>query len=198
LLERLKPKLKQKPWRIMAIVVGVVVVAGSVGGVALWNYHDQPQFCSTFCHIMEPYVASWLDSDFSAHAHGEEEIACLDCHEPTIEEQLQEVKAYVTGDYVIPLEERKFSQEWCLRCHEHASYADLAERTKDYTIDGELQNPHDPHAGVETVSHEPYNCSNCHKMHRESPGVDFCYECHHEGGFISCQGSDCHEAGEGF
>jgi hypothetical protein len=198
LQERQKPKRKRKLWRIVAIVAGVILVAGIVGGALLWNYHKKPQFCSTFCHIMQPYVVSWNGSDLSAHAHGQAGITCLDCHEPTIQEQVQEVVAYVKQDYATPLAEPKFSQEWCLRCHDHDSYADLAERTKDYTIDGELQNPHDPHAGVETVSHKPYDCSNCHKVHKESPGVDFCYECHHDGGFISCQGSDCHEAGEGF
>jgi CheY-like chemotaxis protein len=35
-----------------------------------------------------------------------------------------------------PLQDREFPKEWCFRCHEHGSYEQLIELTKDYTVDG--------------------------------------------------------------
>ena len=145
------------------VIVGIAVVVIIIAGVALWNYHKQPQFCAT-CHIMQPYLESWESPPYLAHAHAEENIACLDCHEPTIGQQVQEGIKFVTGDYEIPLEERRFDKEWCLRCHEHGSYEELIQRTEELE-----RNPHDSHYGE-------MECRICHKMHRAS--VDYCAQCH--------------------
>jgi hypothetical protein len=198
LKEEKKPRISRKVWVTLGVVAGVIAVVAIGGGVALWNYHEEPAFCSTFCHIMGPYVDSWTDSDLLANAHAEADVTCLDCHEPTLDEQIQEVIVYVQGDYSVPLPELRTSKDWCFRCHEHEAYAEVAELTKDYTIDGELHNPHDPHADVVSVTTEDFECRNCHSMHKESVGVEFCYECHHERTFTSCQGSDCHVENEGF
>jgi cytochrome c nitrite reductase small subunit len=147
-------------WVIVGVVVGVIVV---VAGVALWNYHEQPQFCAT-CHIMQPYLESWQSSPFLAQAHAEESVTCLECHEPTIQQQVDELVKFVTNDYETPLEEREFDQEWCLRCHEHGSYEELIQRTEELE-----PNPHDSHYGE-------VECSVCHKVHRESE--DYCAQCH--------------------
>ena len=134
-----------------------------IAGVGFWNYHEQPRFYAT-CHIMQPYLESWESFPFLAHAHAEENVTCLECHEPTIQQQVDELIKFVTKDYENPLKERKFDQEWCLRCHEHGSYEELIERTKDLT-----RNPHDSHYGE-------MECRICHKVHRASE--DYCAQCH--------------------
>lgn len=184
-----------KKWILPVALVGAIVVA--VAGVALWEFHEEPQFCSTFCHMMEPYVASWNGSDSMAHAHGQAGVTCLHCHEPTIQEQLQELAIFVSGDYQLPLNERQFEIAWCLRCHEHDSYLSVAERTRDYTVSGIVVNPHqrtvdfdnllNPHA----TGKGEIECQECHKAHRESPGIEYCYGCHHCGQFTGCE--ECHQ-----
>jgi cytochrome c nitrite reductase small subunit len=150
---------------ILGVLVGAVVIGG-VGAVGLWQYHEQPQFCAT-CHLMEPYLQSWQASDYGAYAHAVEGVACLDCHEPTLEQQVDELVVYMQGDFTVPLEEREFSADFCLDCHEaneHTSYDEVIQLTADLEL-----NPHDSHLGE-------LNCETCHKMHRASE--DYCADCH--------------------
>lgn len=84
------------------LIVGIAAVVIVIAGVALWNYHEQPQFCAT-CHIMQPYLESWESPSLLAHAHAEENITCLERHEPTIQQQVQEVGEFATKDYKAPL-----------------------------------------------------------------------------------------------
>ena len=149
--------------RKIGIIAGIVLVVIAAAGVALWNYHEQPQFCA-LCHIMKPYLESWNGSDMLAHVHAEADVACLDCHEPTMKEQIAELTAFVTGDYQQPLRERRFgTKEWCLGCHEE-TYPDLVVLTAERE-----RNPHDSHWGE-------MDCRICHKVHRES--VLYCTQCH--------------------
>ncbi len=149
--------------KIITIALAAVVVIGGVGGVGLWKYHERPEFCAT-CHIMEPYLESWEESEYGAHAHGVEGVACLDCHEPTIEQQVNELVVYMQGDYEIPLEELEYSEEECFECHELEGYEELIELTADLEL-----NPHDSHLGE-------LDCQLCHSMHEVS--VDYCARCH--------------------
>lgn len=151
-------------WAVVGVALAVLVVAAGVG---LWEYHKKPQFCGT-CHIMKPYVESWVSSDLLARVHAENDIACLDCHESNLKQQVEEVIAYVTGDYKVPLRERTMLKEECLSCHEHGSYAELAELTRDRE-DLNNRNPHDSHWGE-------LECHICHNMHR--PSVLYCAQCH--------------------
>ena len=68
------------------LIAGIAAVVIVIAGVALWNYHEQPQFCA-ICHIMQPYLESWESPPLLAQAHAEENITCLECHEPTIQQQ---------------------------------------------------------------------------------------------------------------
>jgi hypothetical protein len=151
---------------VIAVLLGVVVIGG-VGAVGFWQYHEQPEFCAT-CHIMEPYLESWEESDYGAHAHAQYDIACLDCHEPTLEQQIDELIVYVQGDYEIPLGELKYPKESCYGCHEHGSYEQIVEMTAhlEEEVGG---NPHNSHYGE-------MECRLCHKMHEESE--DYCSQCH--------------------
>ena len=145
------------------VIVGVVVVVVIIAGVALWNYHEQPQFCA-ICHIMQPYLDSWESPPLLAYAHAEDNVTCLECHEPTIQQQVDEGIKFVKNDYENPLEERTFDHEWCFRCHEHASYEDVTQRTEELEL-----NPHESHYGE-------MECGICHKVHRASE--DYCAQCH--------------------
>jgi len=73
------------------------VVLGGVGAVGFWQYHEQPQFCAT-SHIMEPYLESWQKSDYGAYVHAIEDVTCLECHVPTVEQQVHELVVYMQGD----------------------------------------------------------------------------------------------------
>ncbi len=193
--EQVQRSGRSKKWILPVGIVAVILLFAA--GAALWKFHEEPRFCSTFCHIMEPYVASWNGPDSMAHAHGQAGVTCLHCHEPTIPEQIQELTIYVLGDYQIPLSERGFEVDWCVRCHEHDSYQSIATRTQDYAVGGVVVNPHgrtvdfdnllDPHA----TGQGQIECQECHKAHRESPGIEYCYGCHHCGQFTGCE--ECHQ-----
>lgn len=177
--------LKKPKKRTLLISVGVIAVIIAAGGIALWTYHGNPQFCG-ICHIMDPYVESWESPPLLANAHAEYDLTCLDCHPFSLGQSVSEVVSFVRGDYEQPLQQRSQPKEWCLACHEHGSYAELVERTEDYEIDGEKHNPHHPHA-----ENEEYECHRCHDMHKEQSLTSYCYSCHHEGGLVTCD--DCHE-----
>jgi hypothetical protein len=151
----------------LIVVLLAVVVLGGVGAVGFWQQHEKPEFCGT-CHIMDPYLEAWQASDFGANAHAEHDIACLDCHEPTLEQQIDELMVYIQGDYEVPLEGLDYPKESCLECHEHGSYEEIAEKTA--YLAGEVgANPHGSHYGQ-------LECRLCHKMHQESE--DYCAQCH--------------------
>jgi cytochrome c nitrite reductase small subunit len=145
------------------IILGAVAVVIIVAGVAAWEYHEQPQFCG-LCHIMDPYLASWESSNLLAEAHADADVNCLECHEPTVQQQVEELVKFVKDDYQDPLVERKFDKQWCFRCHEHGSYEQVVQLTSDLD-----PNPHDSY-------HGELECNVCHKVHRESE--DYCAQCH--------------------
>jgi len=147
--------------------------------------------CGGACHTMEPYVDSLQDADLLAYAHAQEGLVCQDCHEAAV---LEEVHEGTTDPNVTELKPRMFPDEFCFDCHvpnEHTSYEEIVARTEDYTVNDEKVNPHDPHAGVERSDIEQTECSRCHQMHKESRGINYCYNaCHHERNFENCNA--CH------
>lgn len=184
------PKRKKK-W---PIVVGVVVAVLIAAGAGFWVWHEQPSFCNAICHTpMDPYNATFdqaLDSEgvdkwgntventssMLCVTHAAEGLACLDCHVPTLGEQISEGMNWISGNYVYPLEERdleelveargiKDSDEFCLNeaCHSQTR-EDLAAATADMK--------RNPHVG----QHGKVACSECHKAHRSS--VMYCSQCH--------------------
>jgi len=151
---------------VIAVLLGVVVIGG-VGAAGFWQYHEQPQFCAT-CHVMDPYLESWQASEYGAAAHAEKDVACLDCHEPTLQQQMDELMVYIQGDYEVPLKDLKYPKESCYQCHQHDSHEGIVEMTAD--LEEEVgANPHASHYGE-------MECRMCHKMHEESE--DYCAQCH--------------------
>lgn len=186
-------KAKRGPRRdiVVAVVAVVVLVAAGTG---LWTWHEQSSFCGAICHTpmmgyldtfetdsSEPTMDKWGNevsdaSSMLAVTHARLGKTCLDCHEPTLGEQVTEGVSWVTGGYSFPLDERttedlteatdKDSDEFCLNdsCH-NLTREDLVELTADRG----LYNPHLSH-------HEELDCGTCHKAHRAS--VLACSQCH--------------------
>lgn len=193
-----KPKKKsRKP--VVASVVAVIVVAAVAGGLA---WHEQPSFCNAICHVsMDAYLPTyeaqpgkaatdkWGNtvsnaSSMLAATHREAGKTCLDCHVPTLSEQLTEGAEWVTGNYTVvstanenswALEERNASElteargidgeKFCLNesCH-NITKEELTKKTSNMT-----RNPH-------SWQHSQYTCTDCHKSHRAS--VMICSKCH--------------------
>ncbi len=192
--EEAAPKKKGKKW---PIVVGVVVVVLIAAGAGFFVWHEQPSFCNAICHTpMDPYlptyeaepgqpaVDKWGNEVKNASAmlaadHRTQGKTCMNCHVPTLGEQMSEGMAWVSGNYYSPLEERDLDQlvearglansdEFCLNesCH-NLTRDDLIAATKDL---GQY-NPH-------VAQHGERACSDCHKAHRAS--VNVCTQCHSE------------------
>lgn len=187
-----KPKKKKKWPIVLAIILGVLVLAG-VGG---WVWHEQPSFCAAICHSpMDPYLETYdqaagvagIDKygrevsntdSMLAVTHAAAGVTCLDCHTANLDQQIEEGKTWLAGDFQDPLKERRLkdlvlatgieADDFCLRegCHEVTNRDELFAIYADEEI-----NVHNP-----IHSYQP--CSNCHKAHRAS--VVLCSQCHGE------------------
>jgi hypothetical protein len=160
-----KPKAPRKTrWAIILIVSLVLVAALAVAG---WEWHSTPGFCGTACHgAMGAYVDNYEKGKGMARLHKAAGVACLDCHSPTLGDQLNQVVAYVGGDYKTPLKQRKYGNKMCTKCH-------IGIGTQADKTDLLARNPH-------SSPHEDQRCSTCHKSH--GPMVDYCSTCHPNGG----------------
>lgn len=191
-------KSRKKTPITIAVIAAIVVVAGA----GLWVWHEQPSFCAAICHIpMDPYletyeeeanaegVDKWNNAVSNTNAmlavtHREAGEACMDCHVPTLSEQVSEAANWISGNYVFPLMEGDLdslteasgmdADQFCLKsgCHvtddgtEITTRSQLVEATADMSF-----NPH-------VAQHEERACSDCHKGHRAS--VMVCADCHSE------------------
>jgi hypothetical protein len=163
---------KKRRSRKLLVISGVIVAVIVVTGVGGWIWHEQPSFCSAFCHSpMDSYVEGFYsgDSNLLAVVHADAQEECLDCHEPTVQQQIQEFATWTTGDFKDPLPMTKTgTKEFCLRsgCHDDFEAAKVA--TENYN--GTARNPHDSHYG------DALECYTCHRVHRES--TLYCNQCH--------------------
>ena len=188
------PKKKgKKKWPVVVGIVAVVLIAAGAG---FWVWHEQPSFCNAICHVpMDPYLPTyeaepgqpatdkWGNevedaSGMMAAVHRVQGDTCMSCHVPTIGEQVSEGMAWVSGNYIYPLDERNLEElvearglenedEFCLNeaCH-NLTRDDLIAATSEL---GGNYNPHEPQHGQQ-------QCSTCHKAHRAS--VNQCTQCH--------------------
>ena len=183
-------KKSKRLFMALGVVVAVAVVAGA--GMLVW--HEKPSFCGTVCHTpMSSYLETYeIDLNGPATDKWGNEVAdassmlvvthaaagdtCLDCHEPTMSQQIGEGLSWVFGGYEYPLAERntadlaaasgKSGDEFCLNesCH-NLTRDDLVAATED-------MGPYNPHL----AHHEELDCGTCHKAHRAS--VMYCSQCH--------------------
>lgn len=185
------PKTKRTKKAPIAIGVVVVLIAAGAG---FFVWHEQPSFCNAICHTpMDSFVETYDSEPGSATVdkwgnevensngmlsvvHKEEGYGCLDCHVPSMEEQIAEGLGWVTGNYSFPLEEKTLtdlvaargltnSEEFCLNpsCHD-LTMDELESKYSDLEV-----NPHE-------FYHGDLECSDCHKAHRAS--VMVCSQCH--------------------
>ncbi|MGV8084140.1 MAG: cytochrome c3 family protein [Coriobacteriia bacterium] len=166
-----KKKPRTKFWVILGIVAAVLG-AGVVGGL-IW--HEQPSFCNAICHKpMDTYVKGYYSKDLTllVTAHAAAKVACLDCHVPTLSQQLGEGVTWIKSDYQFDaqtkmLKTRDFATAgFCLssKCHD-MSAEELTASTKSLSF-----NPHN------FSQHGVPACGECHKVHQQS--VVICAKCH--------------------
>jgi len=103
----------------MLIAMATIVVVGVMAFVGIARATDQPSFCRSACHEMEPFHDAWSEGPHAG-------ISCIECHVDAgnIERMkhkvvaLQEVAAHVAGDPKFPQNEpANVPSERCLRCH---------------------------------------------------------------------------------
>ncbi len=167
------PKRSRKRWPIAVAVVAVVLV---VAGVGFTMWHSQPTFCNAICHEpMDPYVEGYYGQpEQMAFTHQVEDVACLDCHVPTLEEQVTEGLSWIRGDYevdeagMLTTVGVRSDSAMCATsgCHE---WSDVVAATENWGGE-EGVNPHLSHQG------EAIDCSNCHSAHDTS--IMYCNTCH--------------------
>lgn len=160
----------KKHRRRQPIALAVIAVVLVVAGAGFWVWHEQPSFCNAICHSpMDKYVESYHSNDDSllVTAHAAEGDTCLDCHEPTIDQQIAEGAKWVTGDFKDPLPAMEYGDEFCLneKCH-NVTRGDLSALTENLPW-----NPHDNRHGM-------IDCSVCHQVHERS--TLYCAQCHGE------------------
>jgi len=175
------------------LILFIIIVLGDLM-LAGWQLTYNPKLSCNICHTIRPYVESYYDSEFSDNAHYEADVGCKDCHAASPLESAREAFNYVAGNYENPLPESRFPNENCLRCHR--SYDSLIQQTEHYTVDGVSLNPHAYKVDTELLNpHDTdegeMECYYCHRSHKESPGIDYCYSCHHTRDLVSC--TECHE-----
>ncbi|MDR0500429.1 MAG: cytochrome c3 family protein [Coriobacteriales bacterium] len=209
-----KAKPRKKRSTLFA-TLGVLVVLVIAIGASVWVWHEDPSFCGAICHSpMDSYVEGYYAtpgepttdkfgnkvSDASAMlavSHAAEDIGCLECHVPSIPQQMGEFALWVSGDYYMPLEEKNLHEllvdsgqkssekgnEFCLveGCHTDSSGNALDEDNLKSLLWGNprysYRNPHNPPMDS-THNRLDYSCSDCHKSHRAS--VNACTQCHAE------------------
>jgi len=145
---------------ITAVALAVIALA-AMGVARLRDASRRPDYCVT-CHFMEPYVQTWMSSDYLAFNHAEFGVSCQRCHERGVKDLLREVAKTIKHDYELPFRPIDFPAEVCQRCH--GDYARLARRSESL--------PRNPHASP----HELLECNTCHKAHQASQ--DACAGCH--------------------
>lgn len=191
---------KKKP-RKKLVVLGVVVAVLVAAGAGFWVWHEQPSFCATVCHdTMGSYLETYENSDYLVASHANQGLTCLDCHVPTLSEQVAELQVQLSGDYRVPLAKMETDDSFCLRdgCHTREE----VDNNTVTTADGTTVNPHtttiDPNAAQMKSPHgkdgSTLACSTCHTSHRASAEIQYCYDaCHHTKTFEKC--TSCHENG---
>ncbi len=193
------PNSKALKRRKRGIAIGVICAIVVVAGAGFWVWHEQPSFCNAICHspmdpALETYEGNSGESGVDKWGNPVEDMGtlmvvqhkeaadtvCLDCHVPTIDQQIGEGVHWVSGTYDYPLDECSLTD---LNAYRHLSSADefcLNEGCHNMTRDdlaratgGQKYNPHATIAG-----HRQLECSDCHKAHRQS--VMACTRCHDE------------------
>lgn len=206
------PKRRRNRW----IAVGVIVVVVVIAGVGLMKWHDTPGFCGAICHTpMDAYVATYTEGNVDKYGNdldatqskgmmsrlheelkkgdGTSAASCIDCHEPSVGEQVTEGMHWVTGnvetagenkkgdtilesrsfDQLTAARGAKYSEQLCLKsgCHVNADGSDM-QRSDLVKATAGLSRTRNPHV----AQHGELACETCHKGHSQS--INYCSQCH--------------------
>mgnify|MGYP001436858331 CR=1 FL=1 len=180
---------KKKKWPIVLLIIVLVIAALGCG---FWVWHQQPTFCNAICHTpMDNYVNGYYDDNSgtlaSLHRNAgsltevsatPKNIACLDCHEAKLNEQMSEGIAWISGNYSVDASGNltlsaaevmkgggTTAKEFCTRCHD---YDKVVASTENWGGEDGV-NPHSSHQGE-------LECTNCHSAHGTS--TLYCNSCH--------------------
>ena len=176
-----------RKWRLCIIiglvVVGLVWVVVAGAAKVLEYAKENPSTCGK-CHIMQPYVNSYYESNFidNVHAKAEPDVKCKNCHQVTLMEQTKELISFVTGSYDTPLRQHVQAQGFCTGCHPATEITNSI-RSMPKFAENPLLSYHLATAGGKNGCRDPraelVQCQDCHKVHRT--GVNYCAACHTSG-----------------
>ncbi len=174
-----KPGLSKR-WKIALIVIPVVVVLGIVVGAAAASAHfaGNPAACGD-CHLMQPYVQSYFNSNYldNVHSSGNTAVKCVDCHQQSVVQKAGELVAYIRGTSSVSLQDVN-TQAACLSCHPIQQVIDAVKSNPEYADNPGLSY-HLNAANAKACANpraELVECQDCHKSH-DAP-VNYCANCH--------------------
>ena len=166
---------KKKHWPIVLSVLAVVVIAVLV---AFLHWHEEPSFCSTFCHQpMDYYVDGYYSEDpaLSSANHAEAGVTCLGCHwsQAKLLDLVHEVVMFATDSFTNPLPDQKqfVNDEFCGACHDGETAP-----TKESVTEGWTYDPHNIPTDVSMHEGQDFTCGSCHSVHKQSTLT--CASCH--------------------
>ena len=166
---------KKKHWPIVLSVLAVVVIAVLV---AFLHWHEEPSFCSTFCHQpMDYYVDGYYSEDpaLSSANHAEAGVTCLGCHwsQAKLLDLVHEVVMFATDSFTNPLPDQKqfVNDEFCGACHDGETAP-----TKESVTEGWTYDPHNIPTDVSMHEGQDFTCGSCHSIHKQSTLT--CASCH--------------------
>lgn len=143
---------KKNPRRVIAAAIAAVVVIAA--GIGAWTWHEQPSFCNALCHEpMDHHVENYYADDptIGAALHRTAGAACLDCHEPRLDEQVSEAAKWVSGDFDNPV--TAFVEVGKSTCMTESCHNLSTEQFSSLSPD---------HDGI--IAYDA-PCSSCHAMH---------------------------------
>lgn len=159
------------------IVAGAAAVVVVCAGAGLFVWHEQPSFCNAICHQpMDKYVETYYGQpeEHLAAAHAQAGSTCLDCHEPTLSQQIGEGIAWATGDFYMTEDGYVYDEDlsigtkqFCFECHDDGDastgkdWADIVAATENYGGE-EGFNVHENHMSAS------FDCGDCHSAHKTS------------------------------
>ena len=157
-----KQKKIDKTMIFGGLLLFVVIMFAFLAAGTFYEYVESPEFCGTFCHVMEPYYESYEhpDNNPMMATHLNEHITCGNCHngpgfKGTVDALIgavYEVYSYVFSVYDPDNLGGHFSDDACLKCHD-GTIASIAGEVVSYN--DEIINPHE----------EQTHCSECHASH---------------------------------
>jgi len=182
---------------ILTAVAVLIVITAAVLFTAEY-YTSQASVCGS-CHIMRPYYNTWDKS-----AHGEKDVACVECHYPPGERHslkarfrgLGQLFTYLGTEAKSVRKQARVSDSSCKtsQCHPDEKFLD-----KKLLVGEKVPYVHRTHMD-KTIEGQTLHCDTCHvhvnrERHFEVP-LEACYLCHFKGekfneGRARC--SLCHE-----